>query len=437
MSDLYLHRRNGTALRAYQIIGVLLIGWVLGRLPQIWSDHYREERRLFEALGVGPAKASGTPAGVVDINNVAAQVATQVATQVANNTIAQLIASGWGPRSTDGETVIIREIHLPPTGSGEKATPRPTDNHAPPQRFAGLDYQLPPGTVAAPVATSPSPNPSPQQNSAAHTVASEGYAALAAGNKRKAVSLLKTALRLDPDAPQADNWQADVQRLTKRWSISAYTLSRGAGTGDALAASPVLGAGQSGAAFTYTFDPLARRPLSAIARITAAAGRDGAIDNETAEAALGLRVQPLAGLPVAIDLERRIALGYYGRNAWAARVSGGTATSARALGHTLQFEAYGEAGLVDFRSSDIYGGFQGRAATPFFSTGRMSIDAGAGMWAASQRSFGTTVSRFDVGPSMRLGMHPWTFSAQLDYRLRTAGNARPASGPALTIAGQF
>lgn len=61
-----------------------------------------------------------------------------------------------------------------------------------------------------------------------------------------------------------------------------------------------------------------------------------------------MRVQPLPGVPVAVDLERRFALGSFSRSAFAARVSGGAATSTRAFGRKLNISGYGEAGIVGF-----------------------------------------------------------------------------------------
>lgn len=426
--------RSGMALRAYQIIGILLAGWVLGRLPQMLNDNQAERHRLLAAISRESTPAPDAPAAE-DATTLATRVAAQVAAQVAQETVASLIAAGWGPRQTGGDTIIIREV----AAQGAAARPQEaivrivTDQ---PQQagLAGVRYEMPADSKTE---ATPAPPPPADQTNSAHAVATKGYAALSAGDRRRAVQLLETAIRMDPGAQQAENWRTDVRRLTKRWSVSAYTLSRGAGTGDALAASPVLGASQSGAMFTYTLDPLARRRISAIARITAATGLDGGIDSDTAEAAIGLRAQPFANIPVALDVERRIPLGYYGRKAWSARISGGMAGSGKLLGRDIQYESYAEAGLVGFTSPDFYGGLQTRAATPLLSTGRMSVDAGAGLWAAGQESFGQTISRLDVGPSMRIGMHPWAFSAQVDYRVRTAGNARPASGPALTIAGQF
>ena len=92
---------------------------------------------------------------------------------------------------------------------------------------------------------------------------------------------------------------------------------------------------------------------------------------------------------------------------------------------------------MGFGTSDWYAGAQVRAATPLYSRGRTMIDAGGGFWGASQRTFGDTASRFDVGPSMRMVVRPFPFFAQIDYRVRAAGNAQPGSGLAVTVAGQL
>ena len=195
--------------------------------------------------------------------------------------------------------------------------------------------------------------------------------------------------------------------------------------------------GQSGAALAFTLDPLAKRPISAVARIAAATGPGGVVDREAAEAALGIRVQPLPKIPLAIDVERRFALGALGRDAWSARVSGGVSGTAKMANRPVALEAFGEAGMINFISPDLYAGVQGRAATPLFKAGRVSLDAGAGAWAATQDSYNITATRFDIGPSARFAVKPYPFTAQIDYRFRIVGNALPASGPTLTVAGEF
>jgi hypothetical protein len=422
--------RSGQALKVYQILLILAVGWLAGRLPQMFDDEASERARLMQSIVPAEAAASAT---AVDPARLAADVAARVAADVANQTVAKLIAAGWGPRAAPPQ-VIVQQL---PAGSVRpaEATVRIVTEPAPPQQLSGLDYRLPPGPSASPT---PAPAAQPQPSAAAHAMASEGYAALKAGDKREGVRLLSGAVAMAPDAPQAAAWQADVKRLTKRWTVAAYTLARGGGAGDALAASPVLGGGQSGAAVAYMLDPLARRPISLVGRVAAAAGPDGGLDRESAEAALGVRVQPLVGVPIAVDVERRFALGIYSRNAWAARVSGGAAHGTRLMNRKINLEAYGEAGLVGFNASpDLYAGGQARGATPLFMLGKVELDAGAGAWGGVQRSFGTTASRLDLGPSARFRVTPFPFTAQVDYRVRTAGNALPGTGPVLTVAGQF
>ena len=426
--------RSGSALRVYQILLILGVGWLAGRVPALLADTVTEENRLMGALQPVGYQGPATPP-VLDAAAIASQVASQVAAQVANETVARLIAAGWGPRTQSPPQHII--IQQSPAGRPTETVVRVVTQTAP-QPLAAVNYSLPPGQSAA-VAMAPMPakSPSGQANAQAYATASKGYVALKSGDKREGVRLLSDALMLDPEAPQAPIWAADVKRLTRRWTLAAYTLARDSGTGDPIAASPVLGGGQSGAALSFTLDPLAKRPISAVARVAAATGPGGVVNREAAEAAIGLRLQPLPKIPLAIDVERRFALGALGRSAWSARLSGGTSITTKMANRAVTLEAYGEAGMINFKSPDLYAGLQGRAATPLFKTGRVSLDAGAGAWAATQDSYNETATRFDIGPSARFAIKPYPFTAQIDYRFRVFGNALPASGPALTVSGEF
>lgn len=426
---------SGRALRAYQWLLLLGAGFLLGRMPALLADEAREEQALSEALGPAPLSrvAEGAPAARgPDVERIAAEVAARVAADVADRTVARLVAMGWGPRGAGPERIVI-EHRMPPARPGE-ATIRIVQEA--PASAPGMSTRADGAPAAAPT---PAPAPSVVAMAAeAHALATDGYAALEAGDRRAAAGRLSAAIALAPDAPEAKAWRADVAQLTRRWTVSAYSLSRGAGGSDPLAATPVLGAGQAGAAVAYTLDPLARRPVSVVGRIVAAAGPDGALDNETGEAALGLRVKPLAGVPVALDVERRFALGALSRNAWAARLSGGDRAEVALGGRGAILDGYGEGGVVEGRGTlDLYAGGQLRAGLPLFELGRVTLDAGAGAWGAAQRSGGVTASRLDLGPSVRLAVRPWPFAAQVDWRGRVAGNARPGSGPALTVSGQF
>jgi hypothetical protein len=425
--------RAGSALRVYQLLLVLAVGWLAGRLPQLLADSAAEQERLGAALA--PAAAPTPATAPVDAAAIAADVAAQVAAEVANETVARLIAAGWGP---GGQVQRIR-IEQAPAPRAPETVVRVVTEAQP--ALAGIDYSLPAGNAkAAAPALGPTAAdaPPPAASLQAHAVATQGYAALNAGRRREGVGLLQAAVEMAPDAPEAAGWSADVKRLTRRWAVTGYTLSRGAGSSDPLAASPVLGGSQTGAAVVYTLDPLARRPVAIVGRVAAAAGATGSIDGETAEAALGVRVQPLPGVPVAVDLERRFALGRFARSIFAARLSGGGAGTMKALGRPVNLSGYGEAGVVGFGADpDLYAGGQARGAMPLFALGRVKRDAGVGAWGAAQRSFGETASRLDLGPSARFDIAPFPFFAQVDYRARVAGNALPGSGPVLTVAGEF
>jgi hypothetical protein len=426
--------RNGRALRAYQVGLVLLLGWAAGRLPAWLDDGAAEVDRIETAMGLGAAPAA---ASEMDTARLAAEVAARVAAQVADETIARLVAAGWAPGGGSAQQLPPQRIILETRGGAPQESVVRVITEAQSPGLLDVRYDLPEGT---PAAARPAPaEPAPAAASAeAHAAATAGYAAIRAGDYGEGVRLLKSAQAIDPKAPEAASWAADVKQLTRRWSVGAYALSR-AGTGEALAASPVLGAGQMGAAVAWRVNPLGKQRISLFGRYTVAGSPDGGIDNETGEAALGVRYEPSRKVPVAIDVERRIALGVFSRNAWAARVSGGSQGSVPAFGRRLDLDGYGEAGVVEgFTSTpDVYAGAQGRGAVPLFQLGRTRFDAGAGGWGAVQRNYGVTASRLDLGPSARIKVDPWPFFAQIDYRARVAGNALPGSGPVLTVAGEF
>lgn len=439
---------NGRALRVYQILLVLAAGWAIGRVPDLFRSNAAEEAVLRNALAGAPAEtAARAMAGLSEerVIEIASQVAAQVAASAANETVTRLIAAGWGPGSTTAappppQTIIIREP------SGQAPVIRVVNEapawSLPPGRAADTASLGAPATAGAAPATgravaSAPPAARTAASPKAYALATRGYDALKAGDRKAGVGYLSAAIAADPDAPQATAWTADVRRLTQRWSAEIYTLGRGAGNSDPLAASPVLGGSQSGLAIAYTVNPLGRRPVSVVARVTSAGDAGGSLDPETTEGAIGLRVRPVAAVPVNLDVERRFAIGPLARSTWATRISGGGVVPVELARVKGGIELYGEGGVVGFVRPDFYIGAQARAGTPLYTAGRVRVDAGAGLWGGWQESGLVAAGRMDAGPSMRLKLDPWPFSAQVDYRLRTLGNADPGSGPVITIAGQF
>ncbi len=317
-----------------------------------------------------------------------------------------LLALGPAPTAPGQVTIAMRTL---PTRSG--ASPVMMAVAVPPEPLPAL-----PLSAAAPAQASYSP-PSPFE------MASQAYARLAAGDRRGAARLFDAAIAAGPD-PRAAQWQRDRQALSRRWSGEAYALLRDGGTAGP-AASPVLGGGQSGASLAWTLDPLARRPLAIVARSNAASD-----DAESAQAAIGVRWRPLAG--VSISAERLIAIGATARNDWTLRIAAGADGKQGPVG----WNGYGEAGVLG--NGDIYAGGQARALLPLAHVGRIRLSAGPGGWASIQTG-GVTTSRVDVGPSLVASAPIGSFAVDVaaDWRFRVAGNAEPGSGPALTVSTRF
>ncbi|MGL6043823.1 MAG: hypothetical protein ACRC1J_07845, partial [Sandaracinobacteroides sp.] len=135
--------RTGSALRAYQVVLILLLGWAAGRIPQWLSDGQAEQARLLQALGPMEAPAA---AGGIDTARLAADIAAQVAAQVANDTVGRLIAAGWAPRSDAPAPRIV--VEMAPGRAAPETVVRVVNEQAP--VLAGFRYDLPPGQVAAP-----------------------------------------------------------------------------------------------------------------------------------------------------------------------------------------------------------------------------------------------------------------------------------------------
>jgi hypothetical protein len=267
-------------------------------------------------------------------------------------------------------------------------------------------------------------------------VASAAYRDLAKGKRREAADGLARALALDPEAPQASAWGKDLRQLTRHLSLGAFALVRNGSAGDPLAASPILGSSVTGASIGYTLDPLARRRVSVIGRFATGAGADGSIDPETSEAAIGVRLDPFPKLPVHVAFERRFALGAFARDAWSARVAGGTTGRFQVGRFPAFWDVYGEGGVIGVSEPDLYAGVQGRALVELVRLERVRLDAGAGAWAAGQDAF-VTSHRLDIGPTLGLRFDGLPMTASIDYRIKAVGNAQPGSGLALTIAGAF
>jgi hypothetical protein len=207
-----------------------------------------------------------------------------------------------------------------------------------------------------------------------------------------------------------------------RLQLSAWALLRsqqaGVAGSQSLASTGSLGASQAGARLTYNFT----RQVAATFRSSSTVGRRGG------EIAAGVRFQPVRGLPLWIDAERRQRLGRYGggRNAFALFFEGGVYE--RPMPMHFLLDGYLQGGVVGLHSRDrfIDGGLT--LTRPVYR----QFSAGLGVWGGAQPG----VYRVDAGPRVTMRVRG-NVKVHVDWRQRLAGNAAPGSGPAITLAGDF
>lgn len=149
-----------------------------------------------------------------------------------------------------------------------------------------------------------------------------------------------------------------------------------------------------------------------------------------AEAALGLEWQP-SRAPLRLVVERRAGLdGTTG--GFGAGLVGGTDGE---IAPGFHLESYGQAGAIRRERLEPYADGAARLTRRVGGAGPLRLAVGAGLWGAAQRD----ATRLDVGPSVTLGVPIRGRSVRiaLDWRQRVAGDARPGSGLALTLGGDF
>lgn len=221
----------------------------------------------------------------------------------------------------------------------------------------------------------------------------------------------------------------------RHWSGDAWLLLR---SGSIVAASgaalPAYGASQAGAVLRYRLDPGGDRRLNLYLRATGALVTvPGGAHEE--DAAIGVSARVVPSLPVVLAAEERVSR--FDDGSTHARPAAMAITEVPPVALPLGWRA------------DLYaaGGYVGGAAATGFADGQLHLDhavdhlgtarlrLGAGAWGGGQQG----VARFDVGPSASLAIPDGraVLRLRLDWRWRVAGNAAPASGPALTLAAGF
>ncbi|HWU92235.1 MAG TPA: hypothetical protein VN106_03200 [Sphingomicrobium sp.] len=227
----------------------------------------------------------------------------------------------------------------------------------------------------------------------------------------------ETVTPLQSPVPAIHQARLDRVQLSM-WALLRSTQALSAAPSPSLAPNGMLGGSQAGARLIYNLNEL----VGAMLRTSTEVGRRGG------EVALGVRVHPLQSVPVWITAERRQALGKYGggRSAFALFAEGGVYD--RPLGGKFVLNGYAEGGVVGLRRRDIFADAALTVTRPVYK----KFSAGIGVWGGVQPG----VYRVDVGPRVTMQVRK-NVRVHFDYRQRVAGNARPGSGPAVTLAGDF
>jgi hypothetical protein len=410
---------SGQPLRALSVAGLGLALWLAVRLPILEQDFAAARAQLAPPV---PALATTGAVGIEPIPPLALEVLPPPPAEPVLQDLA-MAAAGWSERASTGPA-FWPDVPVP------GAMRQPTTEMLPP----GFELPLPNrplASAAPPPAGAQAPAAVPRASPGSGDFAAAAYARLAEGDRRGAARLFDLALASDDGDARRAQWIADRRTLTRRWSAQAFTLLRDPGSGGVgPAASPVLGGGQSGAIVAFAINPLARRPVSLVARLTAATGNGGQLDNASSQAAFGARWQMLPG--VSLSAERLVAIGAAVRSDWTLRLAAG-ADSRRGR---LHWSAYGEAGVLG--NGDGYGGAQARAMLEIVQLGRARFELGPGAWGSVQTG-PVTVGRLDIGPSIstQLPFGRASLEISADWRQRVAGQALPDSGPVLTLSTQF
>lgn len=223
----------------------------------------------------------------------------------------------------------------------------------------------------------------------------------------------------------------DMAPGERRWSADAWLLLRpGGDAGLGAATTATYGASQAGAVVRYRLAPGSEHRPTAYARVGAALN-----GSRQKEAALGLSLRPIAGLPLAAAAELRVTDDRFGsRTRPVASLI--TELPPFRLPGGFTGEAYAQAGYAGGRGATAFVDGQLRADRQVARIGSAELRAGGGVWGGAQKG----ASRLDAGPSATLGLPVSdTASARmaLDWRFRIDGRAAPSSGPAFTLSAGF
>lgn len=366
-------------------LGVLLIGWV-GFRSALWA---------------------ASPPELVEPLNVVAPTAAESG------------KSADAPAAPDYRAERRRPDH---SAHERKIAPRPADPTAP-RQVVPLDPQQAPVTqVEAPPA---------YRIAAAHSLLRMAALAPAIEPESVAVGV--------PLAAPAVTGVAGIPFLPAareealRWSADGWILWREGRNGlsrpGAIVPGGTYGASQAGLVLRYRISPNSDLKPTLYLRASS-----GLYAPRGEEAAVGLSLRPVRGLPLAIMGEGRVTRTVGGTTVRPAIAVVSELPPVR-LPAGLRGEAYGQAGWVGGTDATGFVDGQARLDKPVWQDADGEFRIGAGAWGGAQKG----ARRLDVGPTATLDLPVGRVNTRLsaDYRFRVSGDAAPGSGVAVTFSAGF
>jgi hypothetical protein len=211
-------------------------------------------------------------------------------------------------------------------------------------------------------------------------------------------------------------------------NVSVWAIIRPTSSMPALATNGQLGASQAG---VRVQQPLLRYGTNQSVALNVRLSTP--LDQKGAEAGVGLAVRPTGDVPVELTIERRIAIERGARDAMALIVAGGFDDTN--LNKDFSLSGYAQGGIVGFSRKDAFIDGALRVERSLLDRGHNVFRIGFGVWGAAQPQ----VSRLDVGPIavFKQKVSSANIRISAEYRWRISGEARPVSGPALSIGADF
>ena len=206
---------------------------------------------------------------------------------------------------------------------------------------------------------------------------------------------------------------------SNRFSGSAFMLIRDGG-GATLAPGGLLGGNQAGFRLFYEPGP---RGVFATVRVSAPSS---SIPGKELAIGAGIR-----GRNAGLIVEQRLALDSGQPSDLAAIAYGGVYDVPVAAG--FKFDGYAQAGIVGVRRQALFIDGAARFERPVAQGPGWRLGVGAGAWGGAQPG----VARLDIGPQVVARIAAGTIRIGGEWRFRVAGDASPASGPALTVGMDF